>query len=555
MPITPNPPADFNPQRQPQIELTPFRFWCQKVLPLVYDDSLSYYELLCKVVDYLNKTMEDVSNMLTDMDNIYTAYNKLQDYVNNYFSSLDVQEEINKKLDEMAKSGQLTAIINAYFSFYSTPELYKTTENSWSEAVQSCINDERKTKILSGTYEISSLNITNDIVLTGGGSLTVSNEITINNNNITITNLNINGTINIISTNYAKISDCRFKNESVHGYCFTVNANGVSQAFQRAEFTNCSFIADYDFYNIKDTSEDYMPYGDILFSNCTFIGYITSLRMYGVDGINITGCTFLTHTYRQTEYGNKLQHIYISNSNFVNICNNSFFECGSESIRLITARAVIINGNQLSWGGQVNPSYAIFIQGTSGGTAELNGVMICNNIINYNSGGFLQLTNSRGIVNNNYVAHLYSNRFYFGTKEIPSNQSSIALDDTTKITTPIQNNWLSSDIPVTDIGKNFYYSESQNKSNFFNHRSQQTIKTSFTGTLEATELNYIQANCTIENITSLGVEGVEILIIPSNNATITVKNSTNIILKDNTDMTLTSGCLHLIYVNNRYYEM
>lgn len=114
MPITPNPPADFTPQRQPQIELTPFRFWCQKVLPLVYDDSLSYYELLCKVVDYLNKTMEDVSNMSTDMDNIYTAYNELQDYVNNYFSSLDVQEEIDKKLDEMASDGTLYEIIRKY---------------------------------------------------------------------------------------------------------------------------------------------------------------------------------------------------------------------------------------------------------------------------------------------------------------------------------------------------------------------------------------------------------------------------------------------------------
>lgn len=35
-----------------------FRFWCQKVLPLVYDDSLSYYEVLCKVQDYINKLIE-----------------------------------------------------------------------------------------------------------------------------------------------------------------------------------------------------------------------------------------------------------------------------------------------------------------------------------------------------------------------------------------------------------------------------------------------------------------------------------------------------------------
>lgn len=39
-------------------DLNYFRFWCYKVLPLVYDDSLSYYEVLCKVVDYINKLIE-----------------------------------------------------------------------------------------------------------------------------------------------------------------------------------------------------------------------------------------------------------------------------------------------------------------------------------------------------------------------------------------------------------------------------------------------------------------------------------------------------------------
>ena len=86
--INPNPPADFQPERQPFTQLKPFRHWCQKVLPLVYDDSLSYYELLCKVVDYLNKTMEDVDNFNTDMTSLYDTYEQLQEYVNNYFSSL-----------------------------------------------------------------------------------------------------------------------------------------------------------------------------------------------------------------------------------------------------------------------------------------------------------------------------------------------------------------------------------------------------------------------------------------------------------------------------------
>lgn len=39
------------------------RFWCYKVLPLVYDNSLSYYELLCKVTDKLNTLIENNNNI------------------------------------------------------------------------------------------------------------------------------------------------------------------------------------------------------------------------------------------------------------------------------------------------------------------------------------------------------------------------------------------------------------------------------------------------------------------------------------------------------------
>lgn len=105
-------PADFTPEMGNFKNLSPFRYWCQKVLPAVYDDSLSYYELLCKVVDYLNKTMEDVSTLHGDITNLLKAYEELQNYVNNYFSSLDIQDEINNKLDKMVTDGTLENIIN-----------------------------------------------------------------------------------------------------------------------------------------------------------------------------------------------------------------------------------------------------------------------------------------------------------------------------------------------------------------------------------------------------------------------------------------------------------
>ena len=91
-----------------------FRYWCQKVLPLVYDDSLSYYELLNKMVVYLNNTIADVAKAEGNIDSLLTAYTQLQNYVNNYFDNLDVQEEINNKLDWMAEHNQLTPLIQPF---------------------------------------------------------------------------------------------------------------------------------------------------------------------------------------------------------------------------------------------------------------------------------------------------------------------------------------------------------------------------------------------------------------------------------------------------------
>ena len=114
-------PANFTPTLGNYTDLQPFRFWCQKVLPLVYDDSLSYYELLCKVVDYLNKTMEDVGVLEGDVTGLHEAYKKLQGYVNDYFSTLDVQKEINNKLDAMSEDGSLSTLLKPIIGNNSLP--------------------------------------------------------------------------------------------------------------------------------------------------------------------------------------------------------------------------------------------------------------------------------------------------------------------------------------------------------------------------------------------------------------------------------------------------
>lgn len=94
--------------------LAPFKFWCQATLPLVYDDSLSYYELLCKVVNQLNEVIKVVNNdqlAITELQNLYI---ELKNYVDNYFNNLDIQTEINNKLDQMASDGTLAEIISMF---------------------------------------------------------------------------------------------------------------------------------------------------------------------------------------------------------------------------------------------------------------------------------------------------------------------------------------------------------------------------------------------------------------------------------------------------------
>lgn len=45
-------------------------YYCNKILPLVYDNSLSYYENLCKIADILQKVIIELSNLSDKVDDI-----------------------------------------------------------------------------------------------------------------------------------------------------------------------------------------------------------------------------------------------------------------------------------------------------------------------------------------------------------------------------------------------------------------------------------------------------------------------------------------------------
>ena len=84
--------------------LNTMRFYCQPILPLVYDESMSYYETLCKVVGQLNTTGD--------------AVNKLNEGLRNEIAD---RQAADAALDERLKKIESTNAKIHFMAFAGTP--------------------------------------------------------------------------------------------------------------------------------------------------------------------------------------------------------------------------------------------------------------------------------------------------------------------------------------------------------------------------------------------------------------------------------------------------
>ena len=104
-------------------ELKHFRYWCYKVLPLVYDDSLSYYEVLCKVVDYINKLIDQDRIFGEEIEELRRELEIVKDWINN-FDTAYAQEILEKYLATMI----FVEISDAGYIIYNIPERWEDIE-------------------------------------------------------------------------------------------------------------------------------------------------------------------------------------------------------------------------------------------------------------------------------------------------------------------------------------------------------------------------------------------------------------------------------------------
>ena len=96
--------------------LTPFKWFVLENFPFIEADfdALTEWQLFCKLGKEINKIIDSQNVVGTQMENVTNAFIELQNYVNNYFDNLDVQEEINNKLNKMVEDGTLNNLIGAY---------------------------------------------------------------------------------------------------------------------------------------------------------------------------------------------------------------------------------------------------------------------------------------------------------------------------------------------------------------------------------------------------------------------------------------------------------
>lgn len=95
----------------------PIKFWCFKVLPLVYDESLSYYEVLCKCVAKLNEIIKDMQDLPETLKEIETAIAQMEEWIRTFDTSA-----IEKWIDEHLATMIFVEINDAGYFVINVPE-------------------------------------------------------------------------------------------------------------------------------------------------------------------------------------------------------------------------------------------------------------------------------------------------------------------------------------------------------------------------------------------------------------------------------------------------
>ena len=192
-------------------KLAPFKLFVLENFPFIEADfdAITNYQLMCKIDEYINEVAKNNDIMI---DNV--------EALNNWFNNLDVQTEINNKLDEMATDGTLEELIAQYVNLSSI--LAFNTVNDMKNATNLINGSFAKTYGFysyndggSAFYKIRNVN-TSDVINN-------ANLIAINEN--LVAELIINNDMNVLQ--FGLKNDGNFDNSNILNIVFNLNIKSI----------------------------------------------------------------------------------------------------------------------------------------------------------------------------------------------------------------------------------------------------------------------------------------------------------------------------------------
>lgn len=160
-------PADFIPTVPDFPSIGQYQPIYGKFDLTTYIQGASDYEIMSFLVQCYNATLKGYSDVTQLSKDTVTAYNQLQTWVNTWFDKLDVQPEINTKLEQMRESGELAnaiansdAIVPAINNYFASNDGSTVLYSKTSEKINEMASDGTLTEIIKGTGQVSSTVIT-----------------------------------------------------------------------------------------------------------------------------------------------------------------------------------------------------------------------------------------------------------------------------------------------------------------------------------------------------------------------------------------------------------
>lgn len=306
--------------------LTPFKWYVFENFPFIEADfdALTNWKLFCKLGKEINKIINSVNLSGQQVEELTKAFNELQNYVNNYFNNLDVQEEINNKLDQMVTDGDFDTIlsnillklkIGNVLNYRAVGDGVTDDTNAFKNAIQA--ND--IIYVPEGSYKITDTLIIQEKSLFG----TEKSEIVLSNN------------INLFEIGFhTKVNNLLIKNtvENYNKSVFEISSRTIGQDVSKGNFL------DVEISNIKSLYYDGQPVN----SNGSFFTIYASKtnggtednKIYGFWGINIHDITsFEYYKYFIKLYSTFTEdNAWITGCNFTNIISmrNDYFWFGKK---------------------------------------------------------------------------------------------------------------------------------------------------------------------------------------------------------------------------------